>query len=502
MSILFKCECGALWKADEAYAGQEFTCQTCGRNMLIPEVSDEDCVMVYKSGLPGDGIVMTLEMLQAQIMDRTFGRNDLILYNGVWMPIGSVFESLPEPLPPPEPQGEDLAVLFTDLEPIAGFTPLSERWKVPKHTPAFVRKIRRFISKTAQSKAFRLSVMSVAGVLLFFLLLYWGAILNNIIRWKPVYLTVFNSNDFPVMARLGGKRLIIPPQEKVSFQDVMLPWTRTRKVRLINTVNQQECYAQSIRLTPGTDYVINPGGKTSITLCRFDKEAELAISQQTIDGIFHSIEKHVAPIAIAEVEKHLKESMEKVVLRPLPDEIFTSKEYDLSRLGIQRSEKHQKKTAGKPAPTPTGDPLPTPVTTPEITVTINGTQCVYVLAQKQFKALNLSASKHNSATPFSDSLFKDKHLTLAKAKMSNPLTLTYKDGLPHLSAHMSKAELTLNNVKYRGKWTYSASRNANGAWRWGWTFHGNSVTKSKTEKPKPLTLVFDSPISGKKTLKP
>ena len=502
MSILFKCECGALWKADEAYAGQEFTCQTCGRNMAIPQVSDEDCVMVYKSGLPGDGIVMTLETLQAQIMDRTFGRNDLILYNGAWMPIGSVFESLPEPLPPPEPQGEDLAVLFTDLEPIAGFTPLSERWKVPKHTPAFVRKFKRFVAKTYQSKAVRIGALSVAGLLLLFLLFYWGALLSNVIRWKPVYLTVFNSNTFPVSARLGNKRLIIPPQGKETFQDIMLPWSRTKQIRLINTTSQQECYTQSIRLAPGTDYVLNPGGKAPITLCRFDKEGELAIPQQTIDGVFHSIEKHVAPVAIAEVEKHLKESMDKVVLRPLHDEIFTSKEYDLSRLGIQRSEKYQKKSAGKPATATAGEPLPVPVTAPEITLTINGTPCVYVLDQKQFKALSLSASKHNSVTPFSDSLFKEKHLALAKGKLSNPLTLTYKDGLPHLSGHMSKAELTLNNVKYRGKWTYSASRNANGAWRWGWTFHGNSIPKTKTEKAKPLTLVFDSPFSGKKTLKP
>ena len=127
MSILFKCECGALWSADDAYAGQQYTCQTCGRTQTIPMQSDEDCVMVYKSGMPAGGVVMTIPDLESKLEAREFGPNDLVLFNGVWQPMTSVFDALPEPLPPPEPEGEDIALTFAELPAIAGFTSLKER---------------------------------------------------------------------------------------------------------------------------------------------------------------------------------------------------------------------------------------------------------------------------------------------------------------------------------------------------------------------------------------
>ncbi len=118
--ILFTCtQCGKGLSSADDNAGRNAVCPYCSQRTPIPEQSDPDCRLVFNSGAPDGGIVLTNAQLQAAIAKGEFTTDDLIYDGGRWCPLGHVL-SLP-PMPPPPPPSADepeIALHFSDLPPV------------------------------------------------------------------------------------------------------------------------------------------------------------------------------------------------------------------------------------------------------------------------------------------------------------------------------------------------------------------------------------------------
>ena len=494
MAILFKCECGALWKAEDDYAGQQSTCGTCGRQMTIPPESDPDCVMVFKSGLDAEGVLMTLSMLQEQIMAGQFGANDLILYEGVWRPIGSVFDSMPEPPPPPVPEGEDIAVSLSELPAIAGFKPLSERSR--RSASYLHRKASYFLRR--YSALLKWTGIAAAGVLLLLALFHAVLLVHAHIRWNPAYVMVCNPNPVPMVATLGRRQLTIEPNGSAVFQDIILPRAAERRLTVLPAAATAKPVAtvtvDDLHLEPGMDIVVNPKGRRPLYSCRLDRAQDQAVHAKETENVFSAITGRQSPeAAVAALEKQLMEIAKKVGGQQTTQEILTSNQYNLADLSIPRSAKYTKKAAahGNGA---RDDMKPALKTVADVTVPAKGLPFQYSLSSHRILSFDLTPEKPRSMTPFDASKYKERQISLSPFKTS---TLHYRlddKGVVQLTMTVHKANVTVAGVKSQGHWTYSATRNKSGSWKWSWTYSGKA-------KGKPVTLVYERDFSGGQSLK-
>lgn len=115
--IIFKCSnCGKGLSSGDDTAGQNAICPFCSQHTTIPLQSESDCHLVFTSGSPDNGEVVTEAQLQDGFKNGKFTSDDLIFHEGRWCPISHVYE-LPDLQPSfqPSPDEPDIALHFSDL---------------------------------------------------------------------------------------------------------------------------------------------------------------------------------------------------------------------------------------------------------------------------------------------------------------------------------------------------------------------------------------------------
>jgi len=119
--ILFKCACGAGLKVDDDQAGKASVCPICGKEIINPANSDENCVLIYQDGGSFDGRVMTIDELEEKIKSGVFHYWDLVWSEGHWTPLGKFYDLKELPMPEENSELVEIALSASELPALDGY---------------------------------------------------------------------------------------------------------------------------------------------------------------------------------------------------------------------------------------------------------------------------------------------------------------------------------------------------------------------------------------------
>ena len=264
MPILFKCECGAPGMVPDEYAGKEYTCTTCGHRGIIPEVSSDDCVLVYHSGFPNEGMVLDRQEFWDGIAAGEYLPNDLIFHEGAWKPLRMVYEMPPQE-GPQESSEPDLALQLSDLPPMPGFEkqgsihPLRIVRNFLHNSVEWLKRKRSTKHKTTQQKTVYYVLVLIILIIGYFCGL--GKVIN-FIRFRPAYVIVVNPDDETYTAKLAGREMELLPNGRVVFQDIFVSISSNKTLKLFKKSGEL-VYSVKVPIRPELDVLVSPGNKLS-----------------------------------------------------------------------------------------------------------------------------------------------------------------------------------------------------------------------------------------------
>ncbi|MBQ7652302.1 MAG: hypothetical protein IJS15_15185, partial [Victivallales bacterium] len=324
MPILFKCECGTPGMVPDEQAGQNYTCQTCGHQGVIPSESSDDCVLVFKDGFPNEGTPYDKADFLSKLSERFFTGHDLVFVNGSWLPISVVYDAPPLPEPPP-PVGDEIASTFAELPPIPGVYAEYQK-RHPKLRKLNVKRLLRVILPAA------LALLIIAYFLLF-------KPIRNKLNLRCSYVLVFNPDSKNYVAELAGKKLNLPANSTCLFQDIV-PWFYGKKTLKIKESGGAVAYSVKVPLLPHNDWVVSPGKKLKFDTYEDTYQRTLKTESVKTDAIVKELASNSAPTSLHSICHELHDIGIKQHINSLDDEIFSSELYSFGQIGIKRSEKY------------------------------------------------------------------------------------------------------------------------------------------------------------------
>ena len=504
MPILFKCECGAPGMVPDEYAGKEYTCTTCGHRGIIPEVSADDCVLVYHSGFPNEGMVLDKQAFWDGIAAGQYLPNDLIFHEGAWKPLRMVYEMPPQEGPQESPE-PDLALLLSDLPPMPGFD------KQGSIHP--MRIIRNFLhnsvewlkrKRSTKHKTTRQKTVYYVLVLIILIIGYFCGLgkVINFIRWRPAYVIVLNPDSEPYTAKLDGREMELPANGKVIFPDIFVSISSNKTLK-IHKKTGELAYSVKVPIRPELDVLVSPGNKLEFEVFSLEKQKEVKFNGRLLQELAGEITQNKAPTTLFKIENELRECAKKLRIDTVQGQIFTSEAYSFTYCGMTRStdymEKMRDKKQKEAAPTPKQELVHTTIPLSfggcRITYSPDAKKCTCNIAVDTgkpflpFKAEDLAKQKTGLvATPFRGRLTFD----LSHDAKGNR-TINSSAGIP--------AKALVEKREFNGTWRYLPVVKPDATtWQWSWNYDGNHAPKFKKGKPQYLKINFTHGFDGKEKL--
>jgi hypothetical protein len=347
--ILFKCTCGVPGMVPDGSGGRECSCGGCGALLTVPNESDPDCVLVYRSGLPEEGQVLSVEQLQGMVDAGELRANDLIWYQNIWMPMGEVFEMpvIEETL---TLSGEDLAMRLTELPPmpVEGMAALPppavprKSKKPPRRRPrkkASSGLFRQF-SRSGERKRPLLLQVAYYSVVAVILLLGYNMGLGKLInyaRHRPAYVLVYNDGSQDYELRLMGQTKWVNAGGSVVFQDLYVPGTRHRRLTVSHPDSKELCKCMKVPVKPGMDLVVNLDSQREFAV--YDQVAlkKQRLPDKDLDILVQELSSAKDPCSVFVLAGKLRGQAAPLLVERNRNKIITSHQYDLSMMPISRS---------------------------------------------------------------------------------------------------------------------------------------------------------------------
>lgn len=357
--ILFKCACGLPGMAPDDSGGRQCSCGGCGATLTVPAASDPDCVLIYRSGLPEEGQVLTLAQFQSMVEAAELRANDLIWYQDIWMPLGEVFEmpEVDESLPM---SGADLAMHLAELPPIPldGVTPapLPEAKSKPKKARRIrprkkikFRLFRKFDKGRAPKRTVLVQIAYYAVVIAVLILGYklgLGKILNYALH-RPAYVLVCNGGSDGYDLRLMGQEKPVDAGGNTVFQDLYVSGTCRRTLEIAKTGSHEVLNRVRVPIKPGMDVVVNLDSKQEFAVYDLAVAGKRRLPDRDIAGLVEEVSTGKAPSSIFTLCSKIRGLAAPLLLERKREVIITSHQYDLSRMPIVRSPDYLTRNADK-----------------------------------------------------------------------------------------------------------------------------------------------------------
>lgn len=322
----------------DEYAGKKYTCQTCGHSGTIPEASAEDCVLVYRSGFPNEGMVLDRQEFWDGIAAGQYLPNDLVFHEGAWKPLRMVYEMPAQEMPQESPE-PDIALLLSDLPPMPGFEkqgtihPMRMIKDFLHNTLEWTKRKRSTKHKTTKQK-------TVYYVLVLFILIlgYFCGLgkVINFIRWRPAYVIVVNPDNETYTARLAGREMELLPNGKIVFQDIFVSVATNKTLKLYKSSGEL-AYSVKVPVYPQLDVLVSPGDKLTFEAFSLEKQKEVRFNGKLLQDLVSEITQNKAPDALIKIENELRECVKKLRSDTVRGQIFTSEAYSFTYCGMTRS---------------------------------------------------------------------------------------------------------------------------------------------------------------------
>lgn len=524
--ILFTCQCGTAAAADAGAAGQTHTCPNCGQTRAVPEHSEDNCFLVYRSGLPDTGMPISATDLAIQINTGEIKACDLIFHQNEWRPLGDVFEVPKTEAAAPDDNAEpEIAVQLNELEPIPGFISLKKNhWRnFWKTIFLWQRRQRTVQHKPIWQKLFY--YLFVLAVLVAGYYLGIGKIINFALA-RACYVAVYNPDDCDYNVKLRSDNAHMIAQGQVVFPDIYLAARRRAKLQIspIDTP-AQPTYEITIPLCPGQDLVVNPEGKIAFGTYDFRGMNEKSLDSKTRQSLFEEIARQQPPTASRLAVVHLKNMAEEHFLGEKNDLMFSSRHYDFKRLSLARSVDYTERQKNKkpqeevflPAlvkPTPLalnfkGSVLQYDFSRPDAMVALISFSAreFNVYEKKKFSAFrpwSLLTSESSSKA------IADNKLECGEVKGSAQLKIDQNSRRLHITFdRVLTGAVKAKGLSYPGQWNFVATLPATGKdqdkWSWQWDFRGTwmpptpprGVKPTQSAKKIALTLTHNGDLKVK-----
>ena len=511
--ILFKCECGAPFPVPAEAAGQTGTCPACGKPCQAPAQSDPDCVLVYKSGWPETGQVITTDALSALVAQGELKAYDLIIHGDEWRPLGDIFE-MPEvaSVAADEGAGPEIAVNFAELPPIPGHVSLKKSrlrnaWKALVLWQQRQREVKH--KPIWQRVCYYLLVL---GVLVVGYYAGLGKIINYALG-RPCYVIVFNPDDSNYQAKLGRETLPLIANAQVTFQDIYVAATKKGKLTISSEqAPDQIVYNIAVPLSPGLDVAVNPNGKIEFGVYDFRGMTDKSLDAKARQTLISDIVRLRPPIYSSIVLGRLKNMAEEHFQGKKTDPLFTSQQYNFNRMSLSRSVDYTERRKDKKEKPEVFRPTLVKLTPMSFqfkgsSVEYNPAQPEVITGQVFVNMRELNTYTKNKFTAFrpqaaltsadAKKTIADNKLVCGEAKGTTQLRISQNDKRLQLTFDRAiPATVSANGRQHQGNWSFIATLPRDkDQWSWKWTFAGAwNPPKPARGKPAPskkLTVIIE-----------
>ena len=475
-------------------AGQEYTCNTCGRTGVVPSESSDECVLVFKDGFPNEGVPYDKADFLAKLSERFFTGHDLVFVNGAWIPICVVYESPAKPEPPP-PIGDEIATTFAELPPIPGV--YAEKVKnSPKMKGDKVKFLLKYVLPAA------LVLLVVAYFALF-------KPLRNKSQWRCSYVMVFNPDGKDYNVSLLGQTQILPANSSCVFQD-LFPWFSGTKDLVIAEQGGAVAYSIKVPLLPDYDVIVSPGGKLKFDTFEYNSAA-IANESVKVDSLVTELAENLPPASLHAIGGELYDIGLKQHLNTLDNQLFSSAQFSFSRIGLLRSAKYSEKRKDANLESP-GKPelvkgaLQFNVSNGSIDFAVNDKGRPFAVNLP--KGVKLPSAKVCEAVrkfQTDNGTAEEAVISVLPSSKAEQISVSYPEKGAKLQAVMEfRGDLASKQHKYSGMWkctiVWHLSGADSGKWQWEWRFNGKLVPKYSTSPQPPIEIVYIRATDGSETV--
>ena len=290
--ILFSCQCGAAYKVDDKYAGGKAQCDQCGQHITVPQTSDPEVELVYKSGESEEGLAVRRDTLEEWLGNDRLTPADLIWRDGTWHPLSDYLgdegdlekgqaptsklsENVSFKTKCEAAESKDYQQILKELEPVSLPEEDNLEAKETKRQKGGFQLLRRpeeeqktFAGKRSRSKRRVLIGLQVAAAILALTVGFkfgFGPLISTV-RGKPTMVRIQNKTQNRYHAILGWrrqKRDIYPKSNGKFTVYVGMSEKQTLKLR---PEKEGETLKTRLPLSPGgvTEVVVKPDGTFDI----------------------------------------------------------------------------------------------------------------------------------------------------------------------------------------------------------------------------------------------
>ena len=502
MPILFKCECGAPGMVSEEYAGKQYTCRSCGHSGIIPEHSAEDCVLVYRSGFPNEGMVLDKEEFWNELVAGNYHPNDLIYHEDAWKPLRMVYE-MPELPPPQESSDPDIALRLSELPPMPGFEkqgsihPMQILSRHVRNAVEWLKRKRSTKHKTVGQKA-------VYYILVLFILVlgYFCGLgrLINYVRWRPAYVLVVNPDNERYKVVLGGEERDLMPNSRAVFQDIFVSTSSHKLVKLLKE-NGELAYSVKVPIRPGLDVMVSPGDKLTFGSFSPEKAKEVKFNGKLLLDLASELSQNKAPETLLKIGNELLECVKKVRNEDVRGQVFTSKRYSFNYCGMMRSTDYSDRMRSKEKVETVAKPE---LVCDSISFTFGVCRVNYHVDPKK-SGYNLTVDIRQPFIPVNATEAAKQKKGLTLSPISGKLTFDIvpdEKGVLKITTNTPLAgKAMVNKLEFNGQWRYTTALKPNEkAWQWSWSYEGMHSPKYKKGKPQYLKINLTHGFDNKEKL--
>ncbi len=479
--LLFKCTCGKAGCAQDSEAGQKVVCRHCGAETSVPADSDADCILLFRRGDPETGQALTSTEFQHLLNRGELYSYDLVSKDGVWVPLGKVYELPPPPAIEIDASIAEIALDFQDLPAIEGYP------KVPKKKKRTVKFDTPPVTSTKPATShlpgnLRKRILTAVKTILVLVLLIFGGIrLGRIVNFalkRVSNILVINTFDIPCRFKIMGFDWVeLPKNTQMTQPDVYVAFSCKKKILFMESnldavtgMPRKEEKASNgasldppsmrIPIKPGFDTVVNPGGRAVFGIYNLSSVQGLTLSSPELKSLSTELAQAKPPVSVLKVIPQIQNLVKDTYKESRNDLFFTSKDFNLDGMGIVRNQDmaipKDKEDATAKVPT---KPL---------------LSLVYPAA----RTLNF---RNGSVLFDPETQETERSIVLLSKEFKPKPAYSVTGGAPRLQIRYEKSFLVLQinalqgtikgpqNAVYNAQWNYLAKMDKAGKWTWLWT---------------------------------
>ncbi|MBQ6472092.1 MAG: hypothetical protein IJJ33_08925 [Victivallales bacterium] len=508
MPILYKCECGAAGISDESLAGSSVTCSVCGNAVQIPGESDPGCVLVFFTGCEEHGMALTVEEFGERVNSGQLTAEDLIWQDGAWHPVGEIYSVAAASAPPRESDLE-LAVHQKDLPPIqpssgkADAVP-TKAAKVPASEIGPAQIVPSWYKRyPALSILLQLAMVAVLLYVIWFCAL--GRIYNYV-RIRPACVHINSFGDQIYRVKFNGEDNEMHPGSGVLFQDVYLNTGGRKSFVLRDVKTGKKVRTLKVPMYPDVETLYNTDKVAKYAIFDLvDVKKEKPLAPGLFPPLVDEIAAGKAPVSVFPILEALHKCATKRFQGFTQEEYYTSRQYQLDRVGVTKSIDYYERKHRQEAPESKLPSLIRATGSAPSTLDFGFEGCSTQINPCASNNPQLSAS---FSLPFGKKVvrpFDPEKVTETKGKK---LTINPLRGTPRLTVRLDARQnptiqfniggvvkyppSTVSKPDYRGNWQCIIKRlpGDEEKWTWNWSFQASNATTAKHPKRDSLKLTY------------